>query len=256
MSGAGIMLLAEDRPRGSVCTTDEVSAQIEELQYTLGEGPCVDAHRHHAPVIEPDLASPGLVRWAAFSRSAVAAGARAVFGFPVAVGDIRVGALNLYRDRPGPLTADQHADALVVAEVAARSIIAMQADAVPGELGAGARGWRKLPFRCPPGRRHGRRAARRPGRRGPAADPSPRLQHRRDGRRRRRERSSPDGFGSILTTPHRSEQPVVVAPAQAHAYDRKRDREPLLPLARPLEARCDTRIGPCPHHGRTCRQPR
>ena len=136
MSGAGIMLLAEDRPRGSVCTTDEVSAQIEELQYTLGEGPCVDAHRHHAPVIEPDLASPSLVRWAAFSRSAVAAGARAVFGFPVAVGDVRVGALNLYRDRPGPLTADQHADALVVAEVAARSIIAMQADAVPGELGA------------------------------------------------------------------------------------------------------------------------
>ena len=136
MSGAGIMLLAEDRPRGSVCTTDEVSAQIEELQYTLGEGPCVDAHRHHEPVIEPDLASPTLVRWAVFSRSAVAAGARAVFGFPVAVGDVRVGALNLYRDRPGPLTADQHADALVVAEVAARSIIAMQAVAVPGELGA------------------------------------------------------------------------------------------------------------------------
>jgi hypothetical protein len=134
MSGAGIMLLAGDRPRGSVCTTDEVSAQIEELQYTLGEGPCVDAHREHAPVLEPDLASPAVVRWADFSRSAVAAGARAVFGFPVAIGEIRVGALNLYRDRPGPLTADQHADALVVAQVAARSIITMQADAVPGQL--------------------------------------------------------------------------------------------------------------------------
>jgi GAF domain-containing protein len=135
MSGAGIMLLAGDRPRGSVCTTDEVSAQIEELQYTLGEGPCVDAHRHHAPVLEPDLASPAVVRWADFSRSAVAAGARAVFGFPVAIGEVRVGALNLYRDRPGPLTADQHADAVMVAQVAARSIISMQADAIPGQLG-------------------------------------------------------------------------------------------------------------------------
>jgi hypothetical protein len=135
MSGAGIMLLADDRPQGSVCTTDEVSARIEELQYTLGEGPCVDAHRHHTPVLEPDLASPAVVRWAEFSRSAVAAGARAVFGFPVAIGEVRVGALNLYRARPGPLTADQHADAVAVAQVAARSIITMQAGAVPGQLG-------------------------------------------------------------------------------------------------------------------------
>jgi hypothetical protein len=60
-----------------------------------------------------------------------------VFGFPVAVGDVHLGALNLYRDRPGPLTQDQHADALVVAGVAARSIISMQADAAPGALGPG-----------------------------------------------------------------------------------------------------------------------
>jgi hypothetical protein len=137
MSGAGIMLLSGDVPRGSVCTTNEVSTLIEELQYTLGEGPCIDAHRHGTPVIEPDLADPATPRWAEFSRSAVQAGARAVFGFPMAIGDVHLGALNLYRDRPGPLTEDQHADALVVAGVAARSIISMQADAVPGALGPG-----------------------------------------------------------------------------------------------------------------------
>jgi GAF domain-containing protein len=134
MSGAGIMLLQDDVPRGSVCTTDAISTLIEELQYTLGEGPCIDAHRHHQPVAEPDLAHPETVRWAEFARSAVDAGARAVFGFPVAVRDVHLGALNLYRDRPGPLTVDQHADALVVAEVAARAIISIQAAAEPGEL--------------------------------------------------------------------------------------------------------------------------
>jgi hypothetical protein len=136
MSGAGIMLLLGDRPQGSVCTTNDVSASIEELQYTLGEGPCVDAHRHHHPIAEPDLADPAVVRWAAFARGAIQAGARAVFGFPVGVGDVRLGALNMYRDRPGALTADQYADALVVADVAARAIMLMQADAVPGTLGA------------------------------------------------------------------------------------------------------------------------
>src|SRR5688500_14514474 len=55
VDGAGIMLLDGDRPQGSVCTSDDVSTQIEELQYTLGEGPCIDAHRQHVPVIEPDL---------------------------------------------------------------------------------------------------------------------------------------------------------------------------------------------------------
>ena len=137
MSGAGIMLLTGNLPQGSICTTNAVSALIEELQYTLGEGPCIDAHRLHTPIIEPDLAHPEAPRWTEFARSAVDAGARAVFGFPIAIGDVHVGALNLYRDRPGPLSDDQHADAVTMAGVAARSIIGMQADAVPGTLAPG-----------------------------------------------------------------------------------------------------------------------
>lgn len=134
MTGAGIMLMADDTPQGSVCTTNDVSALIEELQYTLGEGPCIDAHRQRTTVAEPNLAAPASLRWSTFSRSALDAGVRAVFGFPVSIGEVRVGALNLYRDRPGPLTDDQHADAVVLAGVAARSIIAMQAGAAPGTL--------------------------------------------------------------------------------------------------------------------------
>lgn len=137
MSGAGIMLMAGDAPRGSVCTTNEVSALIEELQYTLGEGPCVDAYHSDRPVLEPDLADPGdPPRWIAFTPLAVEAGARAIFGFPLQVGAVRLGALNLYRDRPGPLSDDQHADALVLASVAARAVLGMQAQAPPGMLAA------------------------------------------------------------------------------------------------------------------------
>lgn len=136
MSGAGIILMSGDRPQGSVCTTDDVSALIEDLQYTLGEGPCVDVFRDHRPVLEPNLAEPTTTRWVAFTPPAVEAGARAVFGFPLEVGGVRLGALNFYRDRPGPLTDEQHADALVLAGVAARTVIGMQAGAEPGSLGA------------------------------------------------------------------------------------------------------------------------
>jgi hypothetical protein len=133
MTGAGIMLMSGDVQRGSVCSSNDVSALIEELQYTLGEGPCVDAYRQERPVLEPDLANPS-DRWLAFTPPAVAAGARAVFGFPLQVGGIRLGALNLYRDQSGAMSDEQYADALVLAGLAAQAVLAMQAHASPGKL--------------------------------------------------------------------------------------------------------------------------
>ena len=135
-SGAGIMLMSGDVAAGSVCTTNAVSGLIEQLQYELGEGPCIDAHRYDTPVVEPDLADPTTPRWIAFSGPAVAAGARAVFGFPLQVGSVRLGALSLYCDRPGSLTVDQHNDALVLAEVCAQAVLVVQSTAQTGLLAA------------------------------------------------------------------------------------------------------------------------
>ena len=136
MSGAGIMLMTPKTPQGSVCSSNEVSALIEELQFTLGEGPCIDACTLDRPVLEPDLDAPRTRRWIAFTPAAVGAGARAVFGFPLHVGAVRLGALNLYRDQTGPLNDEQYADCLVLAGVAAQSVLSMQALAPPGALAA------------------------------------------------------------------------------------------------------------------------
>jgi hypothetical protein len=128
------MLMSGEIPRGSLCTSNAVSQLIEELQYTLGEGPCVDAYRQDRVVAEPDLADPVTRRWPAFTPPALEAGVRAVFGFPMRVGTVRLGALNLYRDGSGPLGDGQHADALVVADVAARWVLEAQAGAPPGAV--------------------------------------------------------------------------------------------------------------------------
>jgi len=133
-TGAGIMLMSGDIARGSVCTTDSVSSRIEQLQYDLGEGPCVDAYHHDRPVSEPDLADPASARWLAFTGPAVAAGARAVFGFPLQVGAVRLGALNLYNDAPGPLTDHEHADALLMAGIVAHALMLLQAGAPTGTV--------------------------------------------------------------------------------------------------------------------------
>jgi hypothetical protein len=142
VSGAGIMLMSGDVPRGSLCASDEVSSLIEDLQYTMGEGPCVDAYQQDRVVTEPDLADPVTPRWMAFTPRVLQAGVRAIFGFPLRAGTVRLGALNLYRDSPGPLSDDQHADALVIADVTARWVLEMQSGApsetVAAELEVGA----------------------------------------------------------------------------------------------------------------------
>ena len=133
-TGAGIMLMSGDIPRGSICTTDTVSALIEQLQYDLGEGPCVDAYQQDCPVLEPDLARPATPRWLAFTGPAVDAGARAVFGFPLQVGAVRLGALNLYCDAPGALSDDQHAQAMLMAGIVAQALLLIQAGAPAGTV--------------------------------------------------------------------------------------------------------------------------
>ena len=134
VTGAGIMLMSGDVRRGSICTTNEVSAIIEQLQYDLGEGPCVDAYEQDQAISEPDLASPRVARWLAFSGPALDAGVRAVFGFPLQLGAVRLGALNLYSVTAGSLSDEQHADALVMADIVAQAVLLLQAGAPPGNI--------------------------------------------------------------------------------------------------------------------------
>ena len=131
VTGAGIAMVTAGGHRGVVCATDDASATIEDLQLTLGEGPCVDAAATGSPVLLSDLAqSPDVAveRWPAFMEGAATAGVRAVFAFPLRVGAINVGVLDLYRDQPGELKTDELAAALVAADAAALALLHLDVD--------------------------------------------------------------------------------------------------------------------------------
>ncbi len=144
MTGAGIILSAGGEIRNSLGKSDPVEGVIEEAQFTLGEGPCIDAARQSAPVHEPDLAGPGLLRWPIFSPRAVAAGVAAVFAMPLQVGATHLGAMNYYRTSPGPITHEQITEVLAICDLVAHTLIALQADAPPGAL---AHALADVPFR-------------------------------------------------------------------------------------------------------------
>ncbi|MDX6556323.1 MAG: hypothetical protein QOD86_2518, partial [Miltoncostaeaceae bacterium] len=133
VAGAGVMVEGADQ-RAPLCSSGSLAARILDLCLTLGEGPGRDAHQGGAPVAEPDLAAPRRARWPSFAPPALGAGAAALFSFPLRVGAVRLGALTLHGERPGPLSDDQHADALVMAWVVVSGILAQQAEAPPGAL--------------------------------------------------------------------------------------------------------------------------
>jgi hypothetical protein len=134
VSGAGLVLMSGAESLDFIGVSDGISEAVEQMEYTLGEGPCVSAFRSKMPVFDADLADEEKARWPAFRRGALAAGIRSAFGFPLLIERICIGALNLYHDQPGALTDAQVADALVVATFAGRSVLAWQADAPPGAL--------------------------------------------------------------------------------------------------------------------------
>jgi len=119
VDGAGVTVMVSTTVRDTVHATDRVAGELEEWQLTFGQGPCVDAFAEDGPVLIIDLDAPiHLARWPVFTPAALRSGARAVFALPLQVGAIRLGVLDLYRARPGPLSDDQLADALAFADAA------------------------------------------------------------------------------------------------------------------------------------------
>ncbi len=116
VDGASVTAVSGLGAREPLFASDELSALLEELQFTTGEGPAADEFGLGSPVLVADL-ELAAARWPGFVPEAVAAGARAMFAFPLQAGAIRVGVLSLYRAQPGPLTAGELADVLVFAEV-------------------------------------------------------------------------------------------------------------------------------------------
>ncbi|MDP8928089.1 MAG: GAF and ANTAR domain-containing protein [Actinomycetota bacterium] len=99
VNGAGVMVEDDEGHLRFVAASDDVVSHIETLQIELGEGPCLHAYRTGEQVVIPDLARGGA--FSRFTPRALDAGLKAVFSFPMRVGDEIVGALNLYASTPG-----------------------------------------------------------------------------------------------------------------------------------------------------------
>jgi len=134
LSGAGIALSSNPDLMTSMGTSNPAATQLMDVEIALREGPCNDACTGENAVEDIDLLRGLKTRWLVYTPQAIAIGARAVFGFPVRIGAVRLGALSLYRDKRGALTYEQASDGYLMASVIGRAILAMQAGASGNSL--------------------------------------------------------------------------------------------------------------------------
>jgi GAF domain len=139
MTGVGLALMGPTGVSGVLAATDGDAQRMEDLQFVLGEGPCVDANRSGRPVLIPDLGRTAADRWPAFAPSATDLGVVAAFTFPLRAGAISFGVLDLYRRTRGPLTDHELVEALAFADAGAAVLLHLRygtdegPGVVPGE---------------------------------------------------------------------------------------------------------------------------
>ena len=133
VDGAAISLLTASTAHQTLCATDATAELLEDLQFSLGEGACVEAAVTGRPVLVADLHhSTEVSRWPIFAAAVVEqSDVAALFAVPFQWETINLGVLDLYRTAPGSLSDTQLRDVMRAADMAALMFLGVRTD--PGE---------------------------------------------------------------------------------------------------------------------------
>jgi diguanylate cyclase (GGDEF)-like protein len=124
-TSVGITLISPGAAPHYIAASDDAAFLFETMQTRFEEGPCMSAYESGHVVEVPDLSKEE--RFPRYVAAATEAGLAAVFAFPLKHGAGRLGSLDLYRDTPGELDAQDTDAARTLADVTAAYILNAQA---------------------------------------------------------------------------------------------------------------------------------
>ncbi len=128
IDAAAISLVFDGANSGTFGSSGALARTYDELQFTLGEGPCLDSVALHTPILVADLADPVDIRWPVYGPAMLSHRIRGVFAMPILVAGEHVGALDLFRAEPGHLDGDYLAGAITAAEFASAPLLDLMSD--------------------------------------------------------------------------------------------------------------------------------
>jgi hypothetical protein len=121
VSGASVSTFGRFLAAETISATDDRAGRIDELQFDLGEGPCWDALGTRQPVLEPDL--PASTAWPVFAEAVRDQQVGSIFAFPLVLGPIEIGAVDLYSVAPSTLDVAQQRQALALSSMVSRVLL-------------------------------------------------------------------------------------------------------------------------------------
>ena len=137
VDAAAISLIFDGANTGTLGASSGPARLYDELQFTLGEGPCLDSVAQRAPVLVTDLADQTDSRWPAYAPAMLSHQISSVFAMPVVLAGEYVGALDLYCERTSTLAAGDLAGALVAAELAQMPLLDLLAEDLQAAIDSG-----------------------------------------------------------------------------------------------------------------------
>lgn len=114
---AGIFMVEDERV-ATTAASHPIAVELDELQSTIGEGPCLEAIAHGRTIHAPDLSDDS--RWPSFGPAASRAGIRSVLALRLT--DDPPAALNLYGHLPTSFGATDRAQGLIFATLAGMAL--------------------------------------------------------------------------------------------------------------------------------------
>jgi GAF domain-containing protein len=114
VTGVAVTMFGGAPAETLVSASDELAARLDELQFDLGEGPRWEALRTRLPVLIPDVRSHPY-SWPIFNKALLDTDVAAIFVFPLTLGALDLGAVELHHTKPGGLSYKDHTTAAVLA---------------------------------------------------------------------------------------------------------------------------------------------
>jgi hypothetical protein len=145
VDAAAISLVFDGTNTGTLGVSSDDARTFDEMQFTVGEGPCMDTVAARAPVLVVDLADMDNMHWPVYGPAMLTHEIRGVFALPVLIAAEYLGALDLFCRLPGDLSEDDLAGAMVAAELAEMPLLDLVGENLrialeePGSLA-----WREL----------------------------------------------------------------------------------------------------------------
>jgi hypothetical protein len=133
VSGAALSAFSGSSQETALRASDELAARLDELQFDLGEGPRWEAAQSRLPVLLPFVRSIPHEKWPVFAKALLDTKAEALFVFPLIVGAMDIGVVELYRTTPGELNDSDLAKARELADKAAWNLLRRMLVPDPGD---------------------------------------------------------------------------------------------------------------------------